>query len=107
MIDLTEIRSLTEFKRHTAEFVERLRRTGRPQVLTVNGRAEVVVQDAASYQRLLDLLDRAEAIAGIRRGLSDVKAGRTSEAGRVLDDLRRKRRATGQEGAGRTPGRRS
>jgi hypothetical protein len=46
-------------------------RSQRPQVLTINGRAELA-QDAEEYQ----LLDGAEALEGIRRGLEDVKAGR-------------------------------
>ena len=45
--------------------------------LTVNGRAEIVVQDADAYQKLLEAADRAEALEGIRRGLEDVRAGRT------------------------------
>jgi hypothetical protein len=56
-------------------------------VLTVNGRAEVVVQDAAAYQALLD---RVETIEGIQRGLQDVKAGRVKPAKQVFDRLRRK-----------------
>jgi prevent-host-death family protein len=75
MIRLTDIRSLTDFKRHTSEILEQLKQTGRPQVLTVNGRAEVVVQDVASYQQLLDLVERVEAIAGIRRGLESAARG--------------------------------
>ena len=57
-----------------------------PLVLTVNGRAELVVQDAAAYQALLD---RVEAIEGIQRGLADVKAGRTRPARKVFARLRR------------------
>ena len=92
MIDLREIRSLTDFKRHTADYLERLRATGRPQVLTVNGRAQVVVQDAEAYQRLLELVERAEAIEGVRRGLEDVEQGRTKPAKAVFARLRRKHR---------------
>ena len=81
MIDLRDIRSLTEFKRHTADFLARLKETGKPQVLTVNGRAEVVVQDAESYQRLMEVIERAEAIEGIRHGLDDLESGRTRHSG--------------------------
>jgi len=88
MLDLAnDIRSLSDFKRNTVELVERLRETGNPLVLTVNGRAELVVQDAAAYQALLD---RVETIEGIQRGLKDAKAGRTKPAQQVLDRLRRK-----------------
>ncbi len=93
MIDLEGIRSLTDFKRNTAEFLRKLKETGRPQVLTIGGRAAIVVQDAASYQRLLELIDRAEAIDGIRRGLEDAARGRTKPAAQVLAGLRRPRKA--------------
>jgi hypothetical protein len=56
-------------------------------VLTMNGKAEVVVQDAEAYQ---ELLDRVQAIEGLHRGLSDVKAGRTKPAREVFNRLRRK-----------------
>lgn len=60
-------------------------------VLTVNGRAEMVVQDAASYQATLDALERAQANAGIRRGLEDMAAGRTRPAREVIAEIRKKR----------------
>mgnify|MGYP000231380332 FL=1 len=88
MLDLAnDIRSLSDFKRNTVELLDRLRKTGHPLVLTINGKAEVVVQDAAAYQTLLDRLD---AIEGIQRGLADVKAGRTKPAAQVFNRLRRK-----------------
>ena len=51
MVNLTQdIHPLTDFKRHTAQFVKRIKRSKRPVILTVNGRAEIIVQDAKSYQ---------------------------------------------------------
>ena len=88
MLDLAnDIRSLSDFKRNTVELLDRLRKTGHPLILTINGKAEVVVQDAGAYQTLLD---RVEAIEGIQRGLADVKADRTKSARQVFDRLRRK-----------------
>ena len=72
-----DIHSLSSFKRNTPSFIEQMKQTGQPVVLTVNGKAEIVVQDAESYQKLLDALERLEAIAGIKQGLEDVEAGRT------------------------------
>ena len=72
-----DIHSLTDFKKRTPEFLQQLKVTGEPVVLTINGKAELVVQDAASYQKLLDLADEAKILEGIRQGLEDVKAGRT------------------------------
>ena len=87
MLDLAnDIRSLSDFKRNTVDLLDRLRKTGHPLVLTINGKAELVVQNAEAYQALLD---RVEAIEGIQRGLADVKAGRTRPARQVFDRLRR------------------
>ena len=63
MIDLRDVRCLTEFLRNARELILDLKEKRSPLVLTVNGRAEVVVQDAVSYQELLDRLRRAEATA--------------------------------------------
>ena len=90
MIQPTHISPLTAFKRKTPEFVKRLKKTGFPEVLTFDGRGELVVQDAAAYQRLMDLVDRAEAVLGIRRGLEDVRAGRTMSLDEFGAKLRRR-----------------
>jgi prevent-host-death family protein len=88
MLDIAnDIRSLSDFKRNTSELLDRLKKSGNPLVLTINGRAEVVVQDAGAYQ---ELLDRVETIEGIKRGLVDVRAGRTKPAREVFNRLRRK-----------------
>ena len=87
------IESLTAFKRQTAGMLKHLHQTGEPVVLTVNGKAEVVVQDAAAYQRLMEQAaraDRDETIAAIREGLADVEAGRTQPARKALKALARK-----------------
>jgi len=85
-----DIQSLSNFKRNTVEFIEQMKQTGNPVVLTVNGKAELVVQDAVSYQKLLDALDRLEAIAGIKQGLADVEAGRTIALSDFEQEMRQK-----------------
>ena len=57
---MTDTDSLDSFKRRTTQHLERLRETGRPEVLTVDGKAAVVVQDIEAYQRLLDAVDLAD-----------------------------------------------
>ena len=90
--NLKDIHSLTDFQRNTKEHLARMQRSGRPVVLTVNGKAALVVQDAAAYQRLLDAVDRAETVAGIRRGLDDKEAGRVESAGKAFEDIRKRRK---------------
>lgn len=87
MVKLTDIHSLTDFQRNVKAHLKHLKETGRPEVLTVNGKAAVVVQDAESYQRLLDLVEQAEAVEGIKRGLDDVKHGRTRSMRAAVEAL--------------------
>jgi prevent-host-death family protein len=67
-----DIQSLSTFKRDTAKIMRQMKKTKAPVVLTVNGKAELVVQDAESYQQLLQAKDKMEAIEGIRRGLESL-----------------------------------
>ena len=80
MIDLTkDIQSLTTFRRNSAVFLKQLKKTKRPVVLTVKGKAKAIVQDAAAYQRLLDIAALADPYEGIRQGLEDVRQGRVQD----------------------------
>jgi prevent-host-death family protein len=91
MIDLSQdIRSLSDFKRKTSEFMTRMKKTGNPVVLTINGQAALVVQDAAGYQRLLELAETAEMMEFLRQSHQDVDAGRTEPALGALERLRKK-----------------
>ena len=54
----------------------RLKDKKSPMVLTVNGRAELVVQDAVGYQLILERLERAETVGAIRRGMKNAEEGR-------------------------------
>src|ERR1035438_9838101 len=73
MIDVTQdIHSMTTFKRNSSGLMKRMKKTGRPLVLTVNGKAEAVVMDASAYQEVAEQLDT---IASIRRGLAQAKKG--------------------------------
>ena len=90
MIDLREIRSVTEFQRNIKDYVGRLKENKTPLVLTVNGRAELVVQDAESYQLILERLERAETLAAIRRGMNDADEGRMMPLADAVTKLREK-----------------
>lgn len=92
-MDLTkDIQPLTAFRTHAAEILEHLKTTKRPVVLTVNGEAAAVVQDAQAYQHLLDLAAEVSAAEGIRQGLLDLENGDTADAGSVFDEIRSEHR---------------
>ncbi|MCC5636034.1 type II toxin-antitoxin system Phd/YefM family antitoxin [Nostoc sp. CHAB 5844] len=78
-----DIDSLSNFKRNTAKFLEQMKETREPIVLTINGKAELVVQDAQAYQALLDRIYYLETVKAIEQGLQDVKDGKTV----VLDEF--------------------
>jgi prevent-host-death family protein len=91
MLDITkDIQTLTTFRRRSGEFIKHLKKSKRPVVLTINGKAEAVVQDAEAYQRLLDIAARADVFEAIRQGLEDVARGRTRPARDVFDEIRHK-----------------
>ena len=76
MFNISEdIHSLTDFKRHTTNYVKQIKHRRRPMVLTVNGKAALIVQDADSYQKLLELADQFEAISSIQEGMAQSKRG--------------------------------
>jgi prevent-host-death family protein len=60
MVNLQNIHSLTEFKRNANSYIETIRSTKAPIVLTVNGEAAVVVQDAIAFQASLDQIKVAQ-----------------------------------------------
>lgn len=73
--------SLSTFKRDSNKVMRQMKKTKEPVVLTINGKAAVVVRDAESYQSLLDIKERSEIIAVLRQRLSslDSKKGRTAD----------------------------
>ena len=75
MATTRESESLTHFKRDSGRVVQELKRSGKPLVLTVKGQAELVIQDAAEYSQLVDAVELAELVAGIKRGLDSMERG--------------------------------
>ncbi|MBL8885768.1 MAG: hypothetical protein JNK16_03835 [Phycisphaerales bacterium] len=91
MVQLTDIHPLTGFLRDHKAHLERLATTGRPEVLTVNGKARVVVQDAEAYQKMLDALDAVETERIVRERLASLDRGESGvPAEQVLADVRKR-----------------
>ncbi len=79
MFHSTDIHTLTDFNRKPAEHIKRLTESKRPELLTVNGKAAIVVQDAESYEKMAALADYAESVLNIRQALA--------QEGRQLGDF--------------------
>jgi PHD/YefM family antitoxin component YafN of YafNO toxin-antitoxin module len=83
-----DIHSLSNFKRNTPEFLRQLRETGHPVILTINGKAELVVQDSGSYQKLLELAERAERFDALQASVEDMRAGKLVPAEQVMAEMK-------------------
>lgn len=90
MIQLTDIHSLSDFQRNAKTHLKQMKKTGRPRILTINGKAELIVQDAKSYQKLLAAVERLEAIEGIQQGLASLRRGEGRPIEDALEDLQKK-----------------
>ena len=90
MINISrDTQSLSTFKLNTNELISQMKETGNPVILTVDGKAELVVQDAVSYQKLLDSIERLETIVGIQKGLEDIATGNTETLGQFIEEMQR------------------
>ena len=90
MLDTRESHPLTDFLRNHKAHVTRLKETHAPEVLTANGKAEIVIQDAQSYQRMIERLQHMETVAAIQEGMPSVERGELKPATQVLDEMRAK-----------------
>ena len=89
MLDIkSDINSLSNFKRKTPEFLRQLKETGHPVVLTINGKAELVVQDTASYQKLIELAERVERMEALQASINDMRAGKVVPVEDMLAEVR-------------------
>jgi PHD/YefM family antitoxin component YafN of YafNO toxin-antitoxin module len=85
MIRATDIHSLTDFTGSARAYVQQIRESKSP--ITVNGTAQVVIQDAESFQRMIDELEHARFIAAMRVSEADVKAGRVQNLDEAFDGI--------------------
>jgi prevent-host-death family protein len=75
MFQADDIHSLTDFQRNARKYISQLRKSGRAQVLTVNGRATITVMDAKAYEKLAAKARRLEEIEALQEGVDDIDAG--------------------------------
>ena len=83
-IHLTDIHPLSNFRRNTKEHLREMERSGNPRALTVNGKAKLVVQDARSYQKLIEQLEEKDTVLTLWRLLASMRRGKK---GRPLVDV--------------------
>lgn len=89
-IDLQDIDSLTAFKRNTNQYVKQLKKSRNPLVLTVNGKAELVVLDAKAFQDILNKLEYAESVKAIQEGIESFEKSEGRSACEALNEIQKK-----------------
>jgi prevent-host-death family protein len=86
-----DIQSLSTFKQNASRIVKEIQETKEPVILTVNGKAAVVVQDAESYQRMIERRESIETAAILRERLRDMDdPSKWIPADEVFDRLSKK-----------------
>jgi PHD/YefM family antitoxin component YafN of YafNO toxin-antitoxin module len=88
MIDLAQIHPVTDFVRNYKSFLLRIKETGNPEVLTVNGKPEYVIIDAKSYQAIAAEIERRRFVRAVNEGIEDMRAGRGQSADSAFAQLR-------------------
>ncbi|MBS1718575.1 MAG: type II toxin-antitoxin system Phd/YefM family antitoxin [Armatimonadetes bacterium] len=89
MIKATNIHSVTDFTRNAKTYIQIIRETKSPMALTVNGDAQVVVQDAETFQKMVDELDRVRFIAAMRESERAVQAGEVQGVEEACADIKK------------------
>ncbi|MDA0739993.1 MAG: type II toxin-antitoxin system Phd/YefM family antitoxin [Nitrospirae bacterium] len=87
MFTIDSIRPVSDFSRKPAEHIKRLKKTGKPEILTVNGKAELVIQDAKSYEEMASLLHSLKQIAQSKQ---EHDTGKGSSAKKAFSRLSKK-----------------
>ncbi|WP_038163382.1 type II toxin-antitoxin system Phd/YefM family antitoxin [Verrucomicrobium sp. BvORR106] len=86
---LEDIHPLTDFQRNAKAHLARVNKTGRAEVLTVNGKAEAVLVGRRSYEKIMAAMEELETLKSINRGLEEMDAGKTVSASAVHQKLRK------------------
>jgi antitoxin YefM len=79
-----DVRPLSEFRANVAAFVQRVRKTRRPMVLTQHGRSAAVLVDVAAYE---ELLDRVELLQDVERAERQLAKGQAVSAGKAKQQI--------------------
>ena len=87
MFTMDSIHPVSDFSRKPAEHIKRLKETKQPEILTVNGKAQVVIQDAQAYEEMVSLLD---SIQQISKSVKELEEGRAKPLDEAFSDIKQR-----------------
>lgn len=65
-----DIQPLSEFRKHAADFIERIKTKKRSIVLTQHGKSAAVLVDVCEYQHMIDKIDLMEELIEAERQIA-------------------------------------
>ena len=80
-----DIQPVTEFRANAAQFIEQVRETGEPVIITQHGRSAAVLLDVDAYEAMMDEL---ELLRDVRQAEDQVAAGKGLSHAAVAKKLR-------------------
>ncbi len=87
-----DIRPFADLEQNASEVLEQLRKTGRPIVLTIEGKADAVLMDAKTYEKHLRAANMLRLLAPAE---ADIAAGRVRSARSFLKEFKNARKISG------------
>lgn len=90
MINLSQIHPVSDFVRNYKTFLTRIKTTGQPEVLTVNGKPECVLVDAKSFQEMTDALEQVRFVKAVQAGIDSMNSGTGKPSDEAFRDIRAK-----------------
>lgn len=90
MLDTRHIHPLTDFLRNHKQFIAELKQSKTPEILTVKGKAELVVMDVETYEAIAAQVEEARRIAAIKEALEAADRGELKELDPVISSIKAK-----------------
>ena len=79
-----DIQSVSEFRAHTTSYINQVKETKRPLVLTQHGKSSAVLLDVVEYEKLIE---KIETIEDIRIAQLEIASGKRIEHDEALNML--------------------
>jgi prevent-host-death family protein len=76
---------ISEFKAQAADWLRKIEETGSPVIVTQNGKPAGVLLSPEAFD---ELTERAEFVAAVTEGLSDVESGRLHSHAQLYKDMK-------------------
>lgn len=80
----SDVKPVSEFRANAAKFVQQVRETRRPLVLTQHGKSAAVLLDVEEYERMLETI---ELLRDVQESERQIEAGEVLDHDVVMADL--------------------